>query len=414
MGTIKYNVIFAGGGAASFFAALRLASLLPSARIAILEKGKEILQKVRISGGGRCNVTNVITDPKELSAQYPRGYRELLGPFYSFSSKDTVEWFGQRGVRIKAETDGRMFPETDDSTTIIDCLLREAKRFGIEIIKSENLLSIKKRSVLWWELKTHFHTYDCQLLFIGTGSNPRIWEMLKSLGLHIIEPVPSLFTFNIKHPLLRNLAGISLPDVSVLVAGTKLSSSGPILITHWGLSGPAILRLSAWGALELAALNYSFEIVVDWLPGLDSVAEFRLYRQQQAKKQVSTLAPGKLPSRFWRSILEWTGISVDTRWADLNKEQLNDLVQCIHSCSLPVKGKSTFKEEFVTAGGVALKEIDFKQFCSRKYPDLFMAGEVLNIDGITGGFNFQAAWTGGWIAGTAMAEKLEHAKMDIL
>jgi predicted Rossmann fold flavoprotein len=403
-----YHSIFIGGGAASFFAAIRLAELRPGLKIIIVEKGKEVLQKVRISGGGRCNVTNAISDPKELATYYPRGGKTLIGPFTKFNSLDTVAWFEERGVKIKKEADGRMFPVSNRSESILNCLISEAEKLNIEIRLHTNVLDIEALES-GWKLRCADTELICNQLFIGAGSSSRIWGILKQFDIPVIDPVPSLFTFNIKDERLSDLPGIAITDAEIKIPGTKLSERGPVLITHWGLSGPGILRLSAWGAIELHERQYKFDIIINWLPKY-SIDSIRKTIDSIRQTKGSTLPSGKspfeeFPARFWKKIIAAAGIPEQAKWADLNKTQITSLLKEISESTFRVNGKSTFKEEFVTAGGVDLKAIDFKTFSVKTHPSLFMAGEILNIDGITGGFNFQAAWTGGWIAGTAMAER---------
>ncbi len=401
----KNNIIIIGGGAAGFFAAIACAEKNSNCRVVILEKGKTVLQKVKVSGGGRCNVTHACFDPRELVKNYPRGSKALLGPFNRFAPGDTIGWFHDRGVELKIEEDGRMFPETDDSQTIVDCLFQAAKSAGVKVFTGQNVVKITNEGD--WQITTQkgpdFH---CQKLMIATGSSPRIWQMLADLGHRIIEPVPSLFTFNIKDRRIKGLLGISVPMAEVKVIGEKLKAAGPLLITHWGMSGPAILKLSAWGARLLNARKYNFEILVNWL-GFDSTEEvvevLKTTKLEQAKKLVVNYNPfAPIPKRLWESLLQASNIDNKNRWADLNKEKTRNLALELTAGKYRVNGKSTFKEEFVTAGGVELDEVDFKKFESKVVPGLFLAGEILNIDAITGGFNFQAAWTGGKIAGDAM------------
>lgn len=405
---MNYDAIFIGGGAASFFAAIKLAEQRPGLKLLIVEKGKEVLQKVRISGGGRCNVTNAISEPRELSTYYPRGGKTLIGPFSKFTTTDTVAWFEERGVKIKKEADGRMFPVSNKSESILNCLISEAEKLKIEIRLHTNVLDIEKEEA-GWRLQCADTAFTCRQLFIGAGSSSRIWGILKKLSMPVIDPVPSLFTFNIKDERLSDIPGIVIADAEISIPGTKLSERGPVLITHWGLSGPGILRLSAWGANVLHEKQYHFNIIINWLPKLSVEAlkkSIELVRQTKGSTLPSARSPfDEFPSRFWKKIIAAAGISDSTKWADLNKAQLSALNREISESSFTVRGKSTFKEEFVTAGGVDLKAIDFRTFSVKSHPTLFMAGEILNIDGITGGFNFQAAWTGGWIAGGAMAEQ---------
>jgi predicted Rossmann fold flavoprotein len=402
------SIIIIGGGAAGFFAAIRAAECNPDAQVIILEKSKDVLGKVKVSGGGRCNLTHACFVPRELSKFYPRGEKELLGPFNRFACGDTIEWFEKRGVKTKIEADGRMFPVSDDSQTIVDCLWAAARKSGVSIYINTALKALHAPSVSNpnWVIETAQQKLFAQQVMIASGSSPSMWAILAQLGHTIIEPVPSLFTFNIKDPRLTDLLGISVPLAEVKVEGSKLSSTGPLLITHWGMSGPAILKLSAWGARELAGLQYKFAIRVNWIMAKpeDTRQDLEDLKQEDGRKMVSANTQFGLPIRLWKRLVAATGIRDDKRWADLSKKEIQTLAEELTQGRFQVNGKSTFKEEFVTAGGVDLKEVDFKTFGSKLFPGLFFAGEVLNIDAITGGFNFQAAWTGGWIAGEAMAK----------
>jgi predicted Rossmann fold flavoprotein len=410
----NYDIILIGGGAAGFFTAINVAELNPNFKIAILERGKEVLTKVRISGGGRCNVTHAEFIPKELSKKYPRGEKELLGPFHSFMTGDTIEWFEKRGVALKIEEDGRMFPETDNSQTIIDCFLNETNRLGIEILMNHSVQKIEKE-IEFWNLETTQGDFQSKNLVIATGSNPKIWKLLEGLGHTIVPPVPSLFTFNIKDNRITDLSGISTNATLKIIskpsplggAGGGLESEGPLLITHWGLSGPAILKLSAWGARELNALDYNFALQVNWLEYLsfdETLEQLKKIKNDNGKQLVAKYPQFELPKRLWESLVNAVGIDLETKWAEINKNQLQNLANQLTQCQFEVDGKSTFKEEFVTAGGVELKEIDFKTFESKLHRNLFLAGEVLNIDAITGGFNFQNCWTGGYLVAKAISE----------
>lgn len=399
------KIAIIGGGAAGFFAAITSATS-PEAEVVILERGKSVLQKVRVSGGGRCNVTHACFEARELIQHYPRGSRELLGPFLRFGPQDTVDWFARRGVRLKTEADGRMFPVTDDSQTIVSCLLDAAKNAGVQVRTGVRVEKLEPRSGGWVVHLAGKETLLADRVLVASGSNPAVWEMLAGLGLQIVAPVPSLFTFNIKDQRLHELAGISVPQATLAMPGSKLTSPGPLLITHWGLSGPAVLRLSAWGAHELHRQNYHFPLTVNWLGEKTTgevLAELLDLKQELARKQIGTYAQFDLPLRLWSRLLAAAEISEGLRWADAGKKQLQKLAAELTAGQFTVHGKSTFKEEFVTAGGVALQEMNFKTFESKRFPGLFFAGEVLDIDAITGGFNFQAAWTGGWIAGSHMA-----------
>lgn len=403
----SFDVVIAGGGAAGFFTAINIAEGNPKLKIAILERGKEVLSKVRISGGGRCNVTHACFIPNDLSKFYPRGERELKGPFNRFCSGDTIEWFEKHDVELKIEEDGRMFPVTDSSQTIIDCFLNATASLGIQVLTGESIQNIY-RAEDYWKIETQKETYLSAKLVMTTGSNPKMWDMMHELGHTIVPPVPSLFTFNIKDPRIKDLMGISAV-ASVKVKGTKLNASGPLLITHWGMSGPGILRVSAWGARELFDKNYQFTLQVNWLneTGFEECEEALWdLKQDQPKKTVIKYCPFDFPNRLWHSLVNAAGIPAEARWADVSKVQLLALVAQLVNGEFKVNGKSTFKEEFVTAGGIELKEINFKTMESKKQKDLYFAGEILNIDAITGGFNFQNAWTGGYIVAQSVLQKI--------
>ena len=393
-----FDILIVGGGAAGFFTAINIADRNPKLKIAILERGKEVLTKVRISGGGRCNVTHACFEPNELVKYYPRGEKELRGPFHQFASGDTIEWFEKRGVPLKIEDDGRMFPITDSSQTIIDCFTEATKKLKIDVITGQSVQSVFKSGELW-KIETQNAQYSCEKLILATGSNPKMWELLQSFGHSIVAPVPSLFTFNIKDSRIKELPGISAL-ATVTVKDSKLSASGPLLITHWGMSGPAILKLSAWGARILHDRNYQFTIYVNWLNDVDSSDCETLLRElksENAKKTVSKKSPFEFPNRLWESIVLASGIGAETKWADLSKQHLQNLSEQLTKTAFQVNGKSTFKEEFVTAGGIDLREINFKTMQSKLHENLYFAGEIVNIDAITGGFNFQNAWTSGFI-----------------
>ena len=402
-----FDIIIIGGGAAGFFTAINAAENNPGLKIAILERGKEVLTKVKISGGGRCNVTHAEFVPKELSLNYPRGEKELLGPFHGFMTGDTMEWFQKRGIELKIEEDGRIFPVSDDSQSIINCFLREIESLKIQVFKSHAVQNFQKKENLW-DIKTSKGDFSAEKIMLATGSNPKMWSLLKKLGHEIIEPVPSLFTFNIQDERIKDLPGIATEaEVKIKSKKINLESKGPLLITHWGMSGPGILKLSAWGARDLEKLNYQFEILVNWLPGFnleEVLTALKDFKSSLAKQQVVKNAKFDLPKRLWKNLVLASKIEEGTTWADLNKHQLQNLSNQLARAVFKVNGKSTFKEEFVTAGGVNLKEVDFKTFESKLHKNLFLAGEVLNIDAITGGFNFQNAWTGGFLAAKAMSK----------
>jgi len=394
----NYDIIIVGGGAAGFFTAINIVEKNPKLKVAILERGKTVLEKVRISGGGRCNVTHACFVPNDFVKFYPRGEKELRGPFHQFCSGDTVEWFEKHGVALKIEDDGRMFPVSDSSQTIIDCFLSATQKLGIQVLTGQSVQSIFKAEK-YWKVETNHETFAFEKLIMTTGSNPKIWDLLTALGHNIVSPVPSLFTFNIKDSRIKDLMGLSA-FAKVKVKGSKLEASGPLLITHWGMSGPGILRLSAWGARELFDKNYQFTLQVNWLNevtfdvAMDILKELK---QEHAKKTVSKKSLFELPNRLWESLVIASQIDSERKWADLSKKQLTDLANQLTNGEFQVNGKSTFKEEFVTAGGIDLKEINFKTMESKLHKNLFFAGEIVNIDAITGGFNFQNAWTGGFI-----------------
>lgn len=400
------RLIIIGGGAAGFFTAIRCAQLDARAQVTILERGKEVLGKVKVSGGGRCNLTHACFVPAELVKFYPRGHRELLGPFHRFGCGDTMAWFEQHGVKTKIEADGRVFPVSNSSQSVIDCLTGLAKRNGVTVALHQRVdkISPPQNPGDPWQIWANEQLHPADKVMIATGSNFRIWEILAQLGHTIIPPAPSLFTFNIKDARIAGLEGISVPNAEVTIPGHKLTAEGPLLITHWGLSGPGILRLSAWGARILAGLQYRFPLEVNWVnESPDAVQEqLDVYKKDLARQQVTAHPQWGLPARLWRQLCTAAGIEPALRWADLNKNLLQQLGVELVRCRFSVNGKSTFKEEFVTAGGIDLKEVNFKTFGSKLHPGLFFAGEVLDIDAITGGFNFQAAWTGAWLAAEAM------------
>jgi predicted flavoprotein YhiN len=446
------RIVIAGGGAAGFFAALTCAELRRDVEILILEKTSHFLSKVKISGGGRCNVTHACFDARELTTRYPRGERALISPFKQFQAADTVAWFEQRGLKLKTETDGRMFPTTDSSQTIIDCLMNAANEAGVKLKTNCGVENVVKRPDGRFELtlasKASSHSppqkeeragvrrpfveieptphpnplpagrregeksvsekihCDKLLLAIGGCRTPALGQLAVSLGHTLVAPVPSLFTFHIQMPWLHELAGVSVEDIEAAVPEIKLRERGALLITHWGLSGPAILRLSAWGARELHEKNYHFPLQINWLPQWDAekiAREFQKQRKSQPAKFTVNTPLAKLPVRLWEQLVIAAGIARDTRWAALSGAGQHQLIQQLLRSVFPVTGKSLNKDEFVTCGGVKLNEVNFKTMESKICPGLFFAGEVLDIDGITGGFNFQAAWTTGWLAGRAMA-----------
>jgi predicted Rossmann fold flavoprotein len=398
-----------GGGAAGFFAALACAEAQSGADIFILEKTSQFLSKVIISGGGRCNVTHACFDEREFATRFPRGERALIAPFKQFQARDTVTWFAARGVKLKTESDGRMFPTTDSSQTIIDCLLGAARQAGLKLMTNCGVESVNRNETGGFNLTlANGDTLTCNCLLLATGGcrTPALGQLAISLGHTLEPPVPSLFTFHIETPWLQELAGISVESVEAGVPGAGLCERGALLVTHWGLSGPAILRLSAWGARQLHEMNYSFPLHVNWLPHLNAeklAAELEARRDSQPAKLIVNSPIPPLPARLWEKLVLASGVSRETRWSALSRSAQHKLVQQLRRTEFSVSGKSLNKDEFVTCGGVRLSEVNFKTMESRICPGLFFAGEVLDIDGITGGFNFQAAWTTGWIAGQAMA-----------
>lgn len=391
--------IIIGGGAAGYFSAINAARNYPNLEVMILEASGQILQKVKVSGGGRCNVTHACFEPKELVTYYPRGKKELLGPFHQFGTLETMQWFENHGVNLKIETDNRVFPKSDNSQTIIDCFLGQADKFGVKLLVNHRVSDLKIEGNQF-KITTPKRIFIADYVLIATGSTLKMFPIIESLGHQIIEPVPSLFTFNIKDDRLKDLLGISIPYASVRILNTKLESQGPILITHWGLSGPGILKLSAWDAIDLFKKNYQFEIEINWLYKKSETVLALLQKIKSAnlKKHIVLHSPFEaIPKRLWERLVLAADISIELTWAQISFKQLQNLVKQLTKCQFNVNGKSTFKEEFVTAGGVDLKEINFKRFESKLHKNLFFAGEVLNIDGVTGGFNFQNAWTGAWI-----------------
>ncbi len=403
---MKKKVIIIGGGAAGFFAAITIAEKNPNMEVVILEKGDKVLQKVKISGGGRCNVTHACFTPKELVEFYPRGKKELLGPFHQFMTGDTMEWFDNRGVPLKIEEDNRVFPESNSSQSIIDCLTESAKKTGVILELNQNVDSIKKNDSQFI-IKTSNQEFIADKLLIASGSNPKIWKLISKLGHKIISPVPSLFTFNINDNRIKEIPGVSVSNATVGLIDSKFETNGPVLITHWGLSGPAVLKLSAFGAILLAEKNYQYGVKVNWLSkSFDTVLhKLKILKRENPKKQIIVKSVFKdIPKRLWENLVLASEIKKGQRWADVSNKQFENLANQLTNTILNAYGKTTFKEEFVTAGGIDLKEINFKRFESKINKNLFFAGEILNIDAVTGGFNFQNAWTGGFIAGNAICQ----------
>jgi predicted Rossmann fold flavoprotein len=419
-------IIVIGGGPAGFFGAINARRSDPSRPVVILEKNPDVLAKVKISGGGRCNVTHACFDPQALAAHYPRGQKELIGPFHKWGPAETAAWFAERGAQLKTETDGRMFPVTDSSATIVDCLVQTARAEGVEIrtrCSVERIVAPSSSSGFSVHLAGG-EILACDQLLLATGgktSTPKSspsavkndgYAFAQGLGHSLSEPVPSLFTFGIQDPLLAGLAGISVPAAEIRLAtelrgDRALRQTGPILVTHRGLSGPVVLRFSAWGARRLHDLSYRFEIAVNWTGGR-SAADLDQncldWSREHGKQQIATGGPGSLPHRLWAALVRHAGIADQTKWGELDRTGRTRLVSALVDSRLAVTGKDTFKEEFVTCGGVSLREVDFRTMASRLQRGLFLAGELLDIDGITGGFNFQSCWTTGFLAGRGMTD----------
>src|SRR5688572_991968 len=411
----KKTLVVIGGGAAGFFCAVNAARFNSDLEVILVEKSSKLLSKVKISGGGRCNVTHACYDILEMSRKYPRGGNFVKKTFHQFFTTDTIQWFQERGVAIKAESDGRMFPVTDSSQTIIDCLLNEGSKQGVQIRMNAEIKEIIIDSPGFTLQFAKGEKLHVDFICVATGGYPKasMFEWLKAIGHSYEEPVPSLFTFNLptgqpgmpKHPITA-LMGVSVENALVKIIGSKLQQQGPLLITHWGLSGPAILKLSAWGARELKSRNWEFEIVVNWLPDYNEqqwADRFQTLRFELASQKIGTKNPFGLPQRLWEYLLDQSQVNKEKRWADLPGKEQNKLIQNLCRNSFEIKGKTTFKEEFVTAGGIKLNEIDPNTMMSKKVPGIFFAGEVMDVDGITGGFNFQHAWTSGFIAAKAIA-----------
>lgn len=393
---INYGIL--GGGAAGIFAAITLKRLCPGARVVVLEKTKQLLTKVKISGGGRCNVTHSCFEPKKLVENYPRGKKELIGPFSRFQPKDTIQWFQERNIALKTENDGRMFPSSNSSQTIIDCFLQEAKTLGVEILQEQPISSIKPENNLWMVNNIPFNA-----LIMATGSAKEPLQWVEALGQPLIQQVPSLFSFNTPASPLIDLSGVSVEEAIVTLPEFSLTSRGPLLITHWGFSGPAILRLSAFAALKLFERNYKTNVEINWMPDVLDEAF--------THKSTSSLVhndPVHLPKSLWKRIASLAGINEQQRWAEVSKNKMEELKRLCRKFPCQIDGKTTYKQEFVTAGGVSLKGVNCSTMESKHLPNLYFAGEVLNIDGVTGGFNFQAAWTTAWIAAHAIATQHTH------
>ena len=404
----KKKLVVIGGGAAGFFCAVNAARMNPELEVIIVEKSGKLLSKVRVSGGGRCNTTHACFDIAEMSKKYPRGGNFVKKTFHQFFTTDTINWFDERGVKLKAEEDGRMFPVTDSSETIINCLLREADKYNVTIRTNTEVKEIIRLGEIF-EIKTvNGQLTTANYICIASGGYPKssMFEWLRELGHTIEEPVPSLFTFNIPgHPITK-LMGVSVEKARVKIIGTKLEQEGPLLITHWGLSGPAVLKLSSWGARQLAISNWQFSILINWLPNFNEqqlTEKFQTLRFEMASQKIMNRNPFGLPQRLWEFLLEHSEVNKEKRYADLPAKEQNKLIKNLCACEFGIKGKTTFKEEFVTAGGIKLSEVDANTMMSKKVSNLFFAGEVLDVDGITGGFNFQHAWTSGFIAAKSIS-----------
>ena len=403
------KLIVIGGGAAGFFCAVNAARLNPSLQVVIVEKSSKLLSKVKVSGGGRCNVTHACFEIAEMMKRYPRGGNFVKKTFHHFFTTDTIQWLKERGVSLKAEPDGRMFPVTDSSQTIIDCLLKEANKYGVEILMNKEIRSLEHKEGEWVLKTSDEQELKADHVCIACGGYPKsaMFDWLKALGHTISDPVPSLFTFNMPGHPITQLMGVSVERVRIKISGTRLEQEGPLLITHWGLSGPAVLKLSAWGARELASANWQFSISINWLPEYNEHTlreRLQEIRFEAGPQKISARNSFGFPNRLWEFMLEQAGIKPEMRWADLPAKMQTQLVRLLVAGEFVIKGKTTFKEEFVTSGGITLSEIDPNTMMSRKAAGLFFAGEIMDVDGVTGGFNFQHAWTSGFIAARAIAQ----------
>ncbi|MBY0480629.1 MAG: NAD(P)/FAD-dependent oxidoreductase [Chitinophagaceae bacterium] len=404
---MQQKLIVIGGGAAGFFCAVNAARLHPNLRVLIVEKSNKLLSKVKLSGGGRCNTTHACFEIQELVKKYPRGQKFLKKAFHQFNTNHTIEWFEQRGVSLKTEADGRMFPSTNDSQTIINCLLKEADKYGVEIMIQTEVKGLQKKEHQFLLATTNGKQLNADFLCIACGGYPKssMFNWLLGLGHTIELPVPSLFTFNMPGNKIVSLMGVAVPNATVKIVGTKLVEQGPLLITHWGLSGPVILKLSAWGARKLSESDYRFTILINWLENYNEQSLREIWHQlrtELAGQKMYHKNPFGIPGRLWNYFLENAAIHSDMRWADLPLKEQNKLIKELCAQEMQVEGKTTFKEEFVTCGGIKLNEIDPNTMQSKLVPRLYFAGEIMDIDGITGGFNFQNAWTSGWIAANAI------------
>ncbi|UPK68272.1 NAD(P)/FAD-dependent oxidoreductase [Chitinophaga filiformis] len=405
---VNKRLVVIGGGAAGFFCAVNAARLDTQLEVILIEKSNKLLSKVKVSGGGRCNVTHNAPDILYMSKRYPRGQHFVKKAFSRFFVQDTIAWFRERGVTLKAEPDGRMFPVTDNSQTIIDCLLKEADRYGVKIRMNAAVSGLTRTDKGWEVCLQDGNVLKADMVCVAAGGYAQLdkFAWLQATGHQIEPPMPSLFTFNMPGNPITTLMGVSVEEAHVKIAGTKLQEKGPLLITHWGMSGPCILRLSAWGARELGALQYQFTALINWLPAFNENSlreEMQELRFSLGGQKMHHKNPFGLPQRLWQFFLQQSGIGEDVRWADMPAKEQHKLVKYLTAMECPVKGKTTFKEEFVTCGGIRLSEIDPATMESRLARGLFFAGEVMDVDGITGGFNFQHAWTSGWIAAGAIA-----------
>ena len=394
------KVVIVGGGAAGFFAAINIAENRPDFDVIIIEKSDQVLQKVKISGGGRCNITNACFDPKELIKNYPRGGKELLGPFHQFMTGDTMEWFESRGVPLKIEDDNRVFPASNSSQTIVDFFTQTAQKLGVKVLTQHRVATVLKTENQF-EIVTSKGNFIADIVLIATGSNNRIYQVVSSLGHTIIHTVPSLFTFEINDNRLKTIPGISVPNATIQIQNKEFLMDGPLLITHWGMSGPAILKLSAFAARYLAEVNYYFDLEVNWLSKSEDMVlnDLKDYKMAHPKKTMVSKSPfSDIPNRLWEQICLFCNVDSKIIWADCDKLQLQKITNQLTKATFKVTGKSTFKDEFVMAGGIDLIEINLKKMESKIHPNLYFAGEILNIDAVTGGFNFQNAWTGAYIA----------------
>ncbi len=406
------RVVVIGGGAAGFFGAIACAQAHPHTQVTLLEASRQLLAKVRISGGGRCNVTHACFDPSGLVQYYPRGGKALRSAFSRFQARDTVNWFAAQGVKLKTEPDGRMFPITDSSETIVECLIKAASSVGVEVCTGAAVVSISRQTDKFEISLKSGEMIKCDRVLLATGSSQIGYQIAKALGHQIEPPVPSLFTFNVLDARLRDLAGVSVDSVRLRLSvdgKSQLEQTGPLLITHWGLSGPAVLKLSAWGARVLHDCHYQATLVINWLPQINPevLRQKLLLVKSESAKKVIPLHRGvdKMPHRLWQYLVSRVGIGGEDRWAELSNKSLNQLIQELTQGHYLIQGKGVFKEEIVTSGGVSLKEVNFKTMESRCCPGLYFAGEILDIDGVTGGFNFQSAWTTAWLAGQAMGSR---------